>query len=59
MAAAKARKFVKSKKAAVKIHLGKTQRVGRKEIELVISLPQAVARNLARRLKSRFPDLFA
>jgi len=54
MAATKT-KFVKSKQADVKVHLGRTARVGRKEIKLVITLPEDVARNLARRLSLRFP----
>jgi hypothetical protein len=49
-------KFLKAKKAEVKVHLGRTSRVGRKEVELVISLPEEVARNLFRRLKKRFSD---
>ncbi len=50
MVTPKKTKFVKAKKAEVKVHLGK------KKVELVISLPEAVTRNLARRLKKRFSD---
>jgi hypothetical protein len=50
------RKFVKAKKAAVKVHLGPASRIKEKEVKLVISLPEEVALNLFRRLKKRFSN---
>jgi hypothetical protein len=48
--AKKNQKFLKASKAKVKIKLGK------KNVMLSILVPENVARNLARRLHTRFPD---
>lgn len=50
------KKFIKAKNVRVKVHLPKVKRSGKKEIELIITIPEEVARNLARRLRKRFPD---
>ena len=54
MPTAKKRKHVKADKAEVKVHLGKTERLAKKQVELVILLPPAVAKNLYLRLHNRF-----
>ena len=54
--AATSKKFIKAKSVRVKVHLPKVKRSGKKEIELIITIPEDVARNLARRLRKRFPD---
>ena len=48
------KKFVKAKKAAVKVHLGPAKGIKKKEVKLTIALPEDVARNLFLRLKKRF-----
>jgi len=57
--AANSKRFVKAKAVSAKVHLAKSQGAGKKEIELVITIPEGVARNLARRLQSRFPNTAA
>ena len=54
--AATPKKFIKAKNVKVKVHLPKVRRSGKKEIELIITIPEDVARNLARRLRKRFSD---
>jgi len=53
--AATPKKFVKAKDVTVKVHLQKVKRSGKKEIQLIITLPEDVVRNLAKRLQKRFP----
>lgn len=50
MANTKKQKWVKADKAEVKLRLRE------KEIELAILIPEEVAKNLARRLRRRFPN---
>jgi hypothetical protein len=50
MAKTKKQKWVKADKAEVKLRLRE------KEIELAILIPEEVAKNLARRLRRRFPN---
>jgi hypothetical protein len=52
--AATPKKFIKAKDVRVKVHLPKVKRSGKKEIELIITLPEDAVRNLARRLEKRF-----
>lgn len=50
------KKFIKAKAISAKVHLPRSKGKGKKEIELIITIPEDVARNLSRRLRTRFPD---
>ena len=50
------KKFIKAKAISAKVHLPKATGRGKKEIELLITIPEDVARNLYRRLRTRFPN---
>jgi hypothetical protein len=49
-------KFIKAKVIIAKVHLPRSKGKGNKGIELIITIPEDVARNLSRRLRTRFPD---
>ena len=49
------KRFIKAKAVSAKVHLPRSKGTGKKEIELIITIPEGVARNLARRLRNRFP----
>jgi hypothetical protein len=48
------KKFIKAKAIRAKVHLPKASGRGKKEVELIITVPEDVARNLYRRLRTRF-----
>lgn len=54
--AATPKKFIKAKAVRAKVHLPKATGRGKKEVELMITFPEDVARNLYSRLRTRFPS---
>ncbi len=50
------KKFIRAKAISAKVHLPKSKGSGKKEIELIITIPEDVAKNLSRRLRTRFKD---